>query len=109
MRTLLVLAVCGLIGALCPLIGADWPAWRGPDRTGVSKETGLLKTWPKDGPPKVWGVKGCGGGFSSVAVVNGTIYGTGSARGKNVAWAKKESDGSDVWTTPYSDEGHEPN
>jgi hypothetical protein len=25
---------------------SDWPQWRGPDRTGLSKETGLLKQWP---------------------------------------------------------------
>ena len=24
----------------------DWPQWRGPDRTGLSKETGLLPQWP---------------------------------------------------------------
>jgi outer membrane protein assembly factor BamB len=89
--------------------GADWPQWRGPDRTGVSAETGLLKTWPKEGPPKVWSVTGCGGGFSSVAVADGVIYGTGTARGKNVAWAKKESDGSAIWTQPYSDSDREPN
>ena len=29
---------------------ADWPQWRGPDRTDVSKETGLLHTWPEGGP-----------------------------------------------------------
>ena len=29
----------------------DWPQWQGPDRNAVSKETGLLKEWPKDGPP----------------------------------------------------------
>ena len=31
-------------------IAADWPQWRGPHRDGISKETGLLKEWPKDGP-----------------------------------------------------------
>jgi hypothetical protein len=30
-----------------------WPQWRGPGRTNVSLETGLLKNWPKDGPPLV--------------------------------------------------------
>jgi hypothetical protein len=29
----------------------DWPRWRGPDSTAVSKEKGLLQEWPKDGPP----------------------------------------------------------
>jgi hypothetical protein len=31
-------------------IATDWPQWQGPDRNAVSKETGLLKEWPKDGP-----------------------------------------------------------
>src|SRR6202035_3111080 len=29
----------------------DWPQWQGPDRTAVSRETGLLKQWPQEGPP----------------------------------------------------------
>jgi len=28
--------------------GMDWPQWRGPNRDGVSKETGLLKQWPAE-------------------------------------------------------------
>ena len=32
----------------------DWPQWQGPDRSNVSKETGLMKTWPKDGPKLLW-------------------------------------------------------
>ena len=28
---------------------SDWPQWQGPDRNAVSKETGLLQEWPKDG------------------------------------------------------------
>ncbi|HWQ93229.1 MAG TPA: serine/threonine protein kinase, partial [Clostridia bacterium] len=33
---------------------ADWPQWRGPDRDGVSKETGLLQQWPAGGPTLAW-------------------------------------------------------
>jgi outer membrane protein assembly factor BamB len=92
-------------------VASDWPQWRGPNRDGVSKETGLLKSWPKDGPPNVWTVKNCGAGFSSVAVSGGVIYGTGTIGEKDVAWAKKESDGSDVWTVPFAnrDRGEGPN
>src|SRR5437870_1821082 len=32
----------------------DWPQWRGPKRDGVSKETGLLKSWPAGGPKLLW-------------------------------------------------------
>ena len=36
----------------------DWPQWQGPDRNAVSKEKGLLKEWPKDGPPLAWKANG---------------------------------------------------
>jgi outer membrane protein assembly factor BamB len=106
--TRFVLPFSATLALAFSLQAADWPGWRGPDRTGVSKETGLLKTWPKDGPAKTWSVKGCGGGFSSVAVTGGVIYGTGSKNGKNVVWARKEADGSPIWETPFAD-GGEPN
>jgi outer membrane protein assembly factor BamB len=32
----------------------DWPTFLGPEHTGVSRETGLLKSWPEKGPPVVW-------------------------------------------------------
>ena len=35
----------------------DWPTFLGPDHTGVSHETGLLKSWPEKGPPQVWRVR----------------------------------------------------
>jgi len=35
-------------------LGGDWPQWRGPNRDGISKETGLLKQWPEGGPKQLW-------------------------------------------------------
>lgn len=52
----------------------DWPRWRGPAFDGKSTETGLLKEWPKDGPPLAWKSTDVGAGFSSVAVADGKIY-----------------------------------
>ena len=40
----------------------DWPQWRGPNRDGLSPDTGLLQEWPKDGPKLVWEAKGAGRG-----------------------------------------------
>src|SRR5438093_1446317 len=39
-----------LVAVVLPplLLAADWPQWRGPNRDGVSKETGLLAEWTKD-------------------------------------------------------------
>ena len=48
----------------------DWPQWRGPNRDGVSTETGLLAEWPEDGLRVLWSQK-TGVGYSSVTVANG--------------------------------------
>jgi len=32
----------------------DWPAWRGADRTGISKETGWNQKWPAEGLKRLW-------------------------------------------------------
>jgi outer membrane protein assembly factor BamB len=52
----------------------DWPQWRGPDRSHVSKETGLLKSWPEGGPKRVWLYENAGAGYSGPAIVNGKFY-----------------------------------
>jgi outer membrane protein assembly factor BamB len=52
----------------------DWPQWRGPNRDGLSRETGLLKQWPKEGPKLLWQVKGLGGGYSTPAVAKDRLY-----------------------------------
>jgi outer membrane protein assembly factor BamB len=58
----------------------DWPQWRGPARSGISKETGLLKQWPEKGPQLLWKLKGdgVGFGFSSFAVVGDVLYTLGT-------------------------------
>lgn len=56
--------------------------WRGTDRTGIYKETGLMKSWPTDGPEMLWHYDGLGEGHSSVAIANNKIYITGLVDGK---------------------------
>ncbi len=46
---------------------ADWPQFLGPDRNGTSIETGLLTSWPKEGPPLLW-EKEIGAGFSGPVI-----------------------------------------
>lgn len=53
---------------------ADWPQWRGPNRDGVSQETGLLAEWPKSGPKLLWEIDEAGGGYSTPSVVGDRIY-----------------------------------
>ena len=51
--------------------------WRGENRDGIYKETGLLKEWPANGPQLLWKYDGMGNSFASVAIANGKIYLTG--------------------------------
>lgn len=53
---------------------SDWATFRGPDRTGVATDTGLLREWPKDGPRKLWSTEGAGQGYASVSIADGKIY-----------------------------------
>ena len=80
MTTQRVVNVLFLAGALCAttVFSADWPQWRGPNRDGISPETGLLETWPEGGPQQLWTASGLGDGYSQVAVADGTIYVTGA-------------------------------
>jgi outer membrane protein assembly factor BamB len=90
-RWLLFAAAC------CALTAADWPQWRGPDRDGLSKETGLLKEWPKDGPKLAWQVKDIGGGYSTPAVVGDRLYLVVNRGDDEFALALAAKDGSEVW------------
>lgn len=78
---------------------ADWAQWQGPGRNAVSNETGLLKEWPKDGPPLAWTVKGLGGGDSTPSIAAGRIYGMSNRGSDEVVWAIAESDGKPLWAT----------
>jgi outer membrane protein assembly factor BamB len=80
----------------------DWPQWQGPDRTAHSKETGLLKQWPKEGPPLAWKVKGLGGGDSMPSVAKGRIYGMSHRGGNEMVWALSEKDGKEIWAVRTS-------
>src|SRR4051812_9649009 len=101
LRTTLALAVSVLSTfAARSARATDWPQWQGPDRNAVSKETGLLKEWPKDGPPLAWKVKGLGGGYSAPSVAAGRLYGMSKRGGKEVVWALNEADGKELWATP---------
>lgn len=51
-----------------PLGAGDWPAFLGPQGSGVSAETGLLAAWPAEGPPVLWR-KEVGEGYAAPSVL----------------------------------------
>jgi len=86
---------------LCPslVLANDWPQWQGPNRDGLSAETGLLKSWPEGGPPLVWLFRDCGKGYAGPAIADGHLYILGSRDGKTFAIALNTATGEEIWST----------
>jgi outer membrane protein assembly factor BamB len=76
----------------------DWPQWQGPDRTGLSKEVGLLKEWPPSGPPLVWTAINLGAGFGSISVKGDRIFVQGSNGKQSIVHSLNRADGKNVWS-----------
>jgi outer membrane protein assembly factor BamB len=87
-----------LIVAL-PVYAADWPQFRGPDRTGRSKEKGLLQEWPKDGPPLLWSCTDAGLGYSGPAVVGDRLYTMGARGDTTYVICVDIAKGKELWHT----------
>lgn len=82
---------------------ADWPHWRGPDRNGISKETGWRSEWPADGPPVAWKAD-VGTGFASFSVADGRVYTTGHASDKDTVYCFDAASGKAIWKHTYDAE-----
>jgi outer membrane protein assembly factor BamB len=87
------------VAFLSVLAAADWPQWRGPERNGISKETGLLQDWPKAGPRLAWQVKDIGYGYSTPAVVGPYLYLISNKdKEDEFVQARTVKDGQPVWS-----------
>lgn len=84
-------------GAL-PTKSFDWPQWRGPDRTDISRQTGLLTSWPSGGPPLVWTFSDAGLGYSSPAVVGDRLFTTGASKDGEILYAIDLQTRKKVWS-----------
>lgn len=84
----------------------DWPQWRGPDRNGVSKETGFLKQWPKSGPALVWSASQLGGGYGSVAVRGDRVYLQGMKNRQSIVTSLDRATGKFVWSAQLGSSGN---
>src|SRR5262245_23421440 len=94
-RSLFCLGVLGVLAVQSP--AADWPQWRGPNRDDVSTEKGLLKTWPKEGPPLRWTFRNAGVGYSGPSVVGDRLYILGGRDGSEVLLALDTRTGKELW------------
>jgi outer membrane protein assembly factor BamB len=75
----------------------DWPQWRGPDRTGVSRETGLLRSWPTEGPRQLWVYENAGEGYSAPAIVDGRLFTMGTREHQECLLVLDANTGEELW------------
>jgi len=88
------------MAAAVPLQAADWPHFRGPQRTGVSAETAWVTRWPASGPRQVWKAN-VGEGYSSVAVKGNRVYTMGNRNGQDTVYCLDAATGKPVWRHSY--------
>ena len=117
MRTVRLLfainATIAVVTCTFSALATDWPQWRGPQRNGISSETGLLTEWPKEGPKLLWKIDNLGQGYSTPAVVDGRIYLLGNeGLESEFVEALAVEDGKRIWRTRLGNVGNpkqEPN
>lgn len=83
--------VGGVLGA-----DADWPQWRGPNRDGISSETGFIKNWPKAGPEVLWHIP-LGDGYSGISIAQGRAYTMFAEGNDEFVICLDTSDGKEIW------------
>jgi outer membrane protein assembly factor BamB len=74
-RCLALLCAVALLGGLFAAVvrADDWPQWLGPKRDGVWRETGILDTFPREGPRVLWRTP-IGSGYAGPAVAGDRVF-----------------------------------
>jgi outer membrane protein assembly factor BamB len=82
--------------------GGDWPQFRGPDRNNISAETGLLRSWPSQGPKVLWKTAVCEG-YAGAAIKDGRIYlnDYNDKKKEHLIRCVSLADGKDIWQWSY--------
>ncbi len=105
-----ILWLCLLLCIGCSALSEqnyDWPQWLGPERNGISGETGLLQAWPEEGPKLLWQAEDIGDGYSTPAIAGSRIFIMGN-RGMDNEFVQALSveDGKSIWTTRVGNVGN---
>src|SRR5262245_38139003 len=95
MRTLLIALLVASTAA-----ADDWPHWRGPQRNGISAESGWLDAWPPAGPPIPWKAE-VGIGTSSLAVADGRVFTIGHGNDNDTVYCLDADKGAVLWRHSY--------
>ncbi|MDX2033824.1 MAG: PQQ-binding-like beta-propeller repeat protein [Blastocatellia bacterium] len=88
----------GGVPAPVPAGPGDWPQWRGPERTGISRDAGLLKQWPVPGPAASWSISNLGEGYGSIAIKGDRIFVQGTTASASAVFCLNRADGKTIWS-----------
>lgn len=81
-------------------IAADWPAWRGPQRNGISAEKFSVAHWPPTGPKVLWKTN-VGVGCATVSVARDRVYAMGNRNDNDIVWCLDAATGKVLWKHQY--------
>ncbi len=79
---------------------ADWPEWRGPGRNDHSTDTGLLKSWPAEGPKRLWVNENAGLGYAGFSVVGNRLFTMGLRDNQELILCLDAATGKELWAAP---------
>ena len=102
-RNLLFLGLGFLILSSCTKQKQNTSDWRGPDRQGIFYETGLMDSWPENGPELLWSYEGLGAGHSSPGIGNNKVFITGMFDTIGVLYSF-DLEGNLLWQKEYDEE-----
>ena len=95
---LLLITFIATVNADVTVPKSDWSQWHGNDRTNLSPETGLLKSW-NGTPPVTWSIRGLGNGYGSLAIKGDKILVQGIKDKQSTVFCLNLADGKTVWAT----------
>ena len=100
-----ILTVAGICVLAAVAAASDWPQFQGPNRDGVSPETGLARSWGEQGPPVLWTFS-LGAGFGAPSVRGGEVYILDRVEDKqDVLRCINLNDGKELWSFAYDAAG----
>lgn len=84
----------GLLFSADPVV--DWPQFRGPNRDGISRESGLVQAWSTEGPKVVWKAP-IGDGYSAISVSGTRLYTMFSQGDDELVASFDATTGKEIW------------
>jgi outer membrane protein assembly factor BamB len=85
------------------VVAEDWTQFRGPNRDGISRETGLWNSIQSKDPQLVWMADGVGNGYASVSIMKDRLYTTGNSKNNQVLSCVSLKDGKVLWSQPINE------